>query len=325
MITRRQFVQLGFATAAITPATVLSDSLLTPSIKSMGAILPESRLNPLLSAQFLNGLIGGGATVQTEWVKSNAEVITASERLLAQGVRVVIAMIATPLVTLLQPIYAKHQALLVVVNAGENLPVIESPNVVYSTLHYAEAAFMAGRYGAQRFGPRGLQVSSWYESGFDTFYAFEQGLTQAGGELIQSVITHTADGANLGSAIDAIRVAQPDFVYAAYYGDNGQEFMQAYRGAGLFGQIPLLGSAFMSDDSPLFAGMQTIQATNTSQAFTLLGQRTIEQLRAGQFKPISSLTVRTIGAGDQHLLSLPHGLIRAPEIKSGWNRSYLAV
>lgn len=325
MITRRQFVQLGFAAAAITPATVMSAPLLTPAFHSLGAILSESRLNPLFSAQVLSGLMSSGVALQTEWTTTTLDAMHASEQLLAKGVRVVVALIGAPIVPDLVPIYAKHNALLVVVNAGENFPIIESPHVVYSTLNYLETAFLAGRYGAETFGPRALRVNSWYEAGFDTLYAFEQGLTQAGGALVDTVTTHTPNGENLGVAIDAIRTLRPDFVYASYYGDTARQFMQAYRGAGLLEDIPLLGSAFMSDDSPIFAGMQTIQVDHISNAFTLLGQRTIEQVRAGQFKPHTHFTLRAVGATAHHTLSMPNQGIRTPELKTGWLRPYLSL
>jgi branched-chain amino acid transport system substrate-binding protein len=49
----------------------------------------------------------------------------------------------------------------------------------------------------------------------------------------------------------AIRRADPDFVYAAYSGQQAQDFMRAYAEAGLAGRVPLVGSGFLLDDSLL--------------------------------------------------------------------------
>jgi len=51
--------------------------------------------------------------------------------------------------------------------------------------------------------------------------------------------------------IAAIKRVRPDFVFAAYSGQEAVAFVRAYAEAGLKDMIPLVGSAFLVDDSRL--------------------------------------------------------------------------
>src|SRR5690606_34383162 len=103
-------------------------------------------------------------------------------------------------------------------------------------------------------------LSSFYESGFDTLLAFEQGVEASGGSIVDRFVTHFDPSApRIADAIEAVRVLRPDFVYAAYNGQQASEFLRAYHAAGL--GIPLVGSSFIADENlTLPAALRTVGA-----------------------------------------------------------------
>lgn len=256
-LSRRKFIQLGFAsmgTAAAAPVAGAVESFTRPNRTiSLGVMLPRAQRHPLLSANILDGLRLGfseasyAARIQTRQVGSDELAAVESARaLLDAGARIVVGMVSTLQLEALQPVFAEYGATFVLATAGENFLTGQLPNVVANSLQYWQSAYAAGQWAVGQFGRRAVLLSSFYESGFDTLYAAEQGIEAAGGRLVSSIITHmTPSNDRMAEALDAVRTANPDFVYSAYQGQQAAAFLHAYRSAGL--DTPLIASAFMLD------------------------------------------------------------------------------
>ena len=95
-------------------------------------------------------------------------------------------------------------------------------------------------------------ASSFYDSGYDSLYAFQLGFESAGGAVQSTKVTHIPAGAgDLHALMASIQRARPDLVFGAYSGPQASDFVRAYASAGLSARIPLLGSGFLVDESLL--------------------------------------------------------------------------
>lgn len=257
-LSRRKFMQLGFAMmggAAAGPLSGLAApfGITAGGVLRVGMMLPQAQLQPLMTANLLDGfkLAFDGVrrielAAETIGV-TQSDAVNAAAKLLGSGVKIVVGVVSALHVAALQPLFAEHDATLVVMTAGENDYSGALPNVVFNSLHYWQSSHAAGKWAAETYGGRGMILSSFYESGFDTLLAFEQGVEASGGSIADRFVTHFDPSASrMADAIEAVRALQPDFVYAAYNGAQAAEFLRAYHAAGL--GIPLVGSAFIADE-----------------------------------------------------------------------------
>lgn len=262
-LSRRTFMQLGFTMmggAAVGPLAALAApfGVTAGGALRLGVMLPQAQLQPLMTANLLDGLklaFSGGRHLElsTETIGvTQSDALKAAAKLLESGVRTVVGVVSALHVEALQPLFAEYDATLVVMTAGENDYSGQLPNVAFNSLHYWQSAHVAGTWAAETYGGRGMIVSSFYESGFDTLLAFQQGVEASGGEIEERFVTHLDPSASrIAEAIEAVRALRPDFVYAAYNGQQASEFLRAYHAAGL--GIPLIGSSFIADESAVLS------------------------------------------------------------------------
>jgi branched-chain amino acid transport system substrate-binding protein len=115
-----------------------------------------------------------------------------------------------------------------------------------------KANWVLGDWSARNLGKKAFVASSFYESGYDALYAYNLGYEKAGGQIVQTRVSNLpTDGKDFDSLIQSIKKCKPDLVFAAYSGEEAAEFVQAYHQAELDHRIPLLGSAFMVDETQL--------------------------------------------------------------------------
>src|SRR5262249_55244148 len=144
--------------------------------------------------------------------------------------------------------------LLLVSDAGADAvePVRGGGSVFFDSLGYWQASWAMGDWAARNLGRRAVVAASLYESGYDSLYAFQPGLEEAGGEGVETCVTHVPPATHdTGRAIAAIRRAVPDFVFAAYSGQPAVDFVRAYADSGLARRVPLAGSSFLVDETLL--------------------------------------------------------------------------
>ncbi|HYO48302.1 MAG TPA: ABC transporter substrate-binding protein, partial [Chloroflexia bacterium] len=155
-----------------------------------------------------------------------------------------------------QGLLAANKGLLLASNLGENMPRRDhhSPDVFYHTLGYWQANYTLGSWAARNLGPRVVCATSFYDSGYDALHAFRLGVENAGGEVVNTHISHMSGGSeDLAPLMAAIDAAKPDAVYGGYCGQHAVDFVKAYANSRLAGRVPLVGSAFLTDESILSA------------------------------------------------------------------------
>ncbi|MCC6189131.1 MAG: ABC transporter substrate-binding protein [Anaerolineales bacterium] len=167
---------------------------------------------------------------------------------------VVIGVVGSYAAAQLRDVIGQGGTNLVVVDGGANVVRADEdgPHLFYSTVGYWQSNWAMGAWAVEHLGPRALVAASMYESGYDALYAAELGIEAARGQVAARHINFGPSGPRPVSEVMAeIKRARPDFVYAAYSGPEAVAFVRCYAEAGLSGDIPLVGSGFLTDESLL--------------------------------------------------------------------------
>lgn len=287
LISRRRFLRgLGFAAGACVAGPAISASQLigAPSVVAstsrrelpftVGVLLPQSQIAPTFGPNLLaglqiafasqNSLADSPVQLHAEPVgASAASVYNAARKLLAERrAHLLIGGISRHGSASLGNLLREYGTPLVVADIGANMlrPDRERPLIVRNSLNHWRSSWALGQWAATNVGRRGFIASSFYDSGYDTLYAFRQGFEAGGGTAGQSYVAHLPMSSGDPIALIAqIKAERPDFVFAAFSGPKAAEFVRAYAEAGLSGQIPLLGSSFLADGAiAAGAGQQAI-------------------------------------------------------------------
>ncbi|MBI1804851.1 MAG: ABC transporter substrate-binding protein [Ignavibacteriae bacterium] len=233
-------------------------------VPSIGLLLPSSRLNPRFGDNVAAGLrlcfdqldaeTGSGKAkvfVEEFGTSSSLAVKNARALIAERNVDVLIGVMTPGVAVQLHDVLESSRTFLILADAGANVVrnVEHSPYVFHNSLNYWRSSWAMGEWVVRNIGRKVFVASSFYESGYDALYAFRLGVNSAGGTIVQTHISHVPPNAtDLPKLMDSIRDLRPDVVFASYSGQEASEFVGAYVERGLDQQVPLAGSAFMSDD-----------------------------------------------------------------------------
>lgn len=233
----------------------------------IGVILPQSSIAPHMGPNLLIGLRLAFAetgnrfgdrsvalVTKTYGVKPAQALRQAHKLLTEDRVDVLVGAVSRHDATSLAPLLQERGTPLIVTDVGANIIRQDRlrPLVFRNSLNHWRSVWALGRWAAVNVGKRALIAASFYDSGYDTIYAFQRGFEQAGGRKPHVHVTHLPNTTHdLRLLIDAIRQTQPDCVFAAYCGPKAVDVVRAYAVAGLSQHIPLLGSSFLVDEALL--------------------------------------------------------------------------
>jgi branched-chain amino acid transport system substrate-binding protein len=269
LITAPLLLEVSDAAAAPRSFARTSNSL------RIGVLLPHSQLYPALAGSLLGGLqlyFHQRNGQKIEWLTNNYGVLPSNasdsirKLILGDQVNMLVGVVSSAAVSPIRDLLKERQIPLIVNNAGANFlrSFGESPYVFRNTLNYWRASWTSGAWAAKSLGVTAFVAASFYESGYDTLYAFRRGFEAAGGVIRQTRITHRpAAGVDWTALMAEIKRANPKLVYAAYSGQSAVDFAQAYAKSGLAGRIPLVGTGFMADE-PLLAAPGSVALDMTS-------------------------------------------------------------
>jgi branched-chain amino acid transport system substrate-binding protein len=235
----------------------------------VGLLLPQSTIYPALAESFVAGLqlYSAGATAAPAMPQSSLAFIrkpigfgpsaafeSAEELLTQDHVDVVAGVLSSDVIASLHDLFREHNGLLLASNAGENVPrhsdgSARNSHALQNTLALWQANWALGAWAARTIGKKAVMAGSFYDSGYDAFYAFQLGFEGAGGRVLDTYVTHRpTDDRDLTQVLRRIMTDRPDVVFAAYCGDQAVEFVRAYATSALHGRAPLLGSGFLVDE-----------------------------------------------------------------------------
>jgi branched-chain amino acid transport system substrate-binding protein len=233
----------------------------------VGVLLPQSQLYPAIGANFRAGMELYQVQARDNAATRPLTVLThdygtlpslaleQARQLLADNqADLIVGSLSSGAAASLHPLLREREMPLLVSNIGANLARDDrqSPYIIRNSFSYWQSSWALGRWAAGQIGNQAFVASSFYDSGYDSLYAFQLGFESAGGTIISTKISHLpADAGKLHALMAEIRQAQPDLVFAAYSGPQAVDFVRAYAAAGLSTSIPLLGSGFLADENLL--------------------------------------------------------------------------
>ncbi|MFL5806981.1 MAG: ABC transporter substrate-binding protein [Roseiflexaceae bacterium] len=271
LLNRRAFLKTSASIAGIAAAATLlpsSDTTrpisasLTRSVASgapltIGVLLPRSASHPAVGQNVLAGMRLYADQAAGRSLRLVAEEIGVGQRdaywgarkLLEQDHVDLLAGVVNPGPAAgLHDLLHEHRAILTIADVGANVPrqIETHPQIFTSSLGYWQASHAMGSWAAQNLGRRAAVVTSFYDSGYDTIYAFRLGFESAGGQIAETFVSHRPldSGDHMPALMAQIKAAQPDFVYAISSGREADAFLRAYADSGLAGRIPLAGASF---------------------------------------------------------------------------------
>ncbi|MEA2575457.1 MAG: branched-chain amino acid transport system substrate-binding protein, partial [Chloroflexia bacterium] len=229
--------------------------------RTIGVLLPQSSVYPQMGANFLAGmnLYFSQAGLQNMKIVT-AEVgaccgkaqVQAEAMLRAQKLDLMLGMVNPGVASSLRSVLEANKTAFVATGLGENLARTgeTSPYIFHHTLGMWEANYALGKWAATTLGRTAIMASSFYDSGYDTLYAFQMGFEAGGGRVLATHVTHQPAADNgLATLTSAIRQSKPAVVFASYYGQSAVDLLNAYARAGLSRSVPLVGTAFLVDQA----------------------------------------------------------------------------
>lgn len=229
----------------------------------IGLLLPHSTLYPSLSFDIAEGLKAGLASAGLKHISWTIEgigfgtdadeLLTKAQKLLLQEeVDVVIGMMHRRMAEGLAPLFNSANRLLLLLDvAGDFFVGAEpAPTVFYHSLQASLGCRLTGRKAVEA-GARGvIQASSFYDAGYLQGYAFSQGITTNGGQVLQYFVSsHIPEQVNVQQLQDGITKDDAQAVTALYAGDLAEQFYQLYPA--LPRQLPLWVSPMMLEEQML--------------------------------------------------------------------------
>lgn len=365
-LTRREFLKFSSAAGLFAGLPALAGSAYAQSPVEtpmrVGLLLPSSTIHPLLWDNLSDGLAlyFAARNMAVELLPRHIsagqrDAEKASRLLFEAGAQVIVGVLGETAIAHVAPLYAEEDVPLVVATAGENIIRDEYTHVSYSSLGYWQAAYRAGEWAAQTHGNRAAMIASLYESGYDALYAFRLGFESAGGQIIDTFITHSpANDLTPYAALKSAAEADVDVIYAAYSGSDAQDFAGAYAAIGGLPTLvtsPLMGtsslnnvagatsvSAWVGGYQPEFEDAYATRIGRSADAFAWLGYVTGEQaLRAFVTPYTANLTqplyryemgadkavmLGTVAAPDE---SEVRAAVTVSSVKTGWSTPYLCA
>lgn len=109
----------------------------------------------------------------------------AEKLLLEENASIVIAYIGHRTAQLLRPLFLAANKMLIVLDAGANLPQewSVSPNVFYHSLHNALGAWLSSKQAANDGYKNGGMITGYYDGGYLQTYSLSKGFEEAGGTI----------------------------------------------------------------------------------------------------------------------------------------------
>jgi ABC-type branched-subunit amino acid transport system substrate-binding protein len=265
--------------------------------RKIGVLLPQSGVYPQLSANFLAGMNlhfnqtgrQGISLVSSKTGYARGQAWQEAQAMLrGQNIDLMVGMVSPGIASSLHFSLAASKTALIAASLGENLARVDehSAYIFHHTLGLWQSNWALGKWAATTLGRSAIIASSYYDSGYDTSYAFRMGYEAAGGKVLASYVTHQpAADVGLSALMASIKQNKPDVVFASYYGQAAVDLLNAYARAGLSRSIPLVGTAFLVDQAVIksvgsaAAGVRTAMSwaanldTAENQAFVGAYQR----------------------------------------------------
>lgn len=140
---------------------------------------------------------------------------------------------------------------------GEYIPWFDylSPRLFYSSQQIWQTQYAMGYWAGRQYGAGGMMVMTVYEAGYHINSTFYKGVEDAGGGPVDIVVvegnSNKPGSLDLAGFFDRVKKNKPSFVHAIFVGQQGNEFLLAWKNSGYHKQIPLIVVENMAYDDVL--------------------------------------------------------------------------
>ncbi len=226
----------------------------------IGLLTPHSNFIPFLAGDFPraleaglteNGQIDYELYVEPTGYNSDKKILAEKIQnlIIKQQVDVVIAPLNVGLFDQVRVFFNSNQVPLIINSMGEDVIFNHSqdPYLFINSFNLWQASWMAGYWGAQKYGKDACSSIALHDGGYGMGFAFALGLEAQGGQLLQTVVTHRESSTEDPTEfLQMIIKRNPSFIFGLYSGKEARSFLEAYGRTET--QIPLVGLP------PMFAG-----------------------------------------------------------------------
>ncbi|HSB93723.1 MAG TPA: ABC transporter substrate-binding protein [Flavitalea sp.] len=229
---------------------------------TVGLILPTSSILPM-SRHFETGLKSALKGLSEEGWEINvvSELVgEGSKKRVAEAMNnlsghydadIITGIVSNRVVNALADTLGKSKKTILINNIGEHIPDSRSFNE-YTFLHSNhiwKQLWSLNNWAVQTYGRKGMFVASLYDSGYSFMNMMKLGMIAANPESeLPFSVACASDGNTLADPREVLKHIteyKPDFVLAAFCGEEASLFLQAYIESGFHKKIPLLSLPFL--------------------------------------------------------------------------------
>lgn len=259
----------------------------------IGLLLPSSSIIPL-AKDFEKGVMRGlkdlyeNDQLEVELVPAFIEqggkdkTLNAINKLLTyDGADIITGLLSNKSIFEVADRFEKTKIPLLANNLGEHLPDTSkyNVNIFLNSLNLWQQVWSLGYWAVKQFGSKGMFVAGLYDAGYSFSAMLQAGMNAADPEAIMPFAVAPVQGA--GQLADVVSVFQhiehfnPDFIFAAFCGEEASLFLDEYVKRGLHKTKPLIGFPYLLQP---FKSDEEIDIYTTIIAGTELKEEGLNQL-----------------------------------------------
>jgi len=239
---------------AVAAAAMFSQPLHAQAPLKIGVMLPTSGVLAAIGREQVNAMQlaveSAGGTVAGRKIELIIEdtaanpstgLTKARKLVISDKVDAIAGIVSSAVALAVAPYAASARIPVVISNAGtDNLSGDKcSRYMVRASYSMAQTAVPIGNYMAKKGIKRVFILASDYIAPRESVNAFKKAFTAAGGQIVGEVWTPFGKTQDYGPYISQVRAANPDALYAVYYGGEAILFTKQYEAFGIKDKIPL--------------------------------------------------------------------------------------
>ncbi len=229
---------------------------------TLGVLLPSSSILPM-AKRFKSGLKRAAKEVGIEQMElefignGNPRLVEEVMRKMTEfhEVDAITGIVSNQTLAFCSKVFESAGVPIVVNNLGGHLPELKDlPNNVFiNSDHIWQQMWSLGYWGTEKFGSKGMLVGGVYDMAYNFTKAMDLGMKKANPDSKWSLaVTRLPQGVdNLSDpsvVLDYIEKDSPDFLIAAFCGEEARLFMEGFINRKLHQKVPLLGLPYLLRD-----------------------------------------------------------------------------
>lgn len=265
MNTRRNFlkslgVSVGIAASA-NPIRSFAAST-ESSLNRVGVLLPTSTNQSNYSESFINGLnlafkqqseneIKYETITETVKLGYPSQALKKAKNLIENNrVNTIVGLLNTEVAGMIAEITQPENIPIFIANAGENIPtesMYRNSHLYYSSLDLCNNAALSGQLAVEKFGKRVAVVSDLHDCGYDTIYAFQNAVSNSGGEITNVFIKKEKDESKFFTqTFNQLVYDENNALYLLMNKEDAITFLRKYHALGL--ELPIITTPFVTEE-----------------------------------------------------------------------------